>query len=125
MNRLYPTEDDFEAVIRIFRPDEGGRKNPPFNGIRWDLCYAGDTPQEALWAIWPDFTDNQGDSLPTNAALPVDLELSARMTILNNEMRVQVHQQRAMVGVKFFCHEGPKAVAECRKTKITGLFHAR
>jgi hypothetical protein len=125
MNRIYQTEDDFEAVIRILRPEEGGRKSPPFNGIRWDLCYAGDRPQESLWMIWPDFTDGQGNSLPRDHPLPVDVELPARMTILNNEMRLKIHQQRAVVGAQFFCHEGPKVVAEGRITKITGLFHAR
>jgi len=125
MNRLYPTQDDFEATIRIFRTDEGGRKSPPFNGIRWDLCYAGDSPQESLWVIWPDFFDDLGESLPTDRALPVDVELPARMTIMNNELRVQVHQKRVEVGTKFFCQEGPKAVAEGRVTKITGLFNER
>jgi hypothetical protein len=42
-DRLYQ-HDDFEAIIRIFRPDEGGRQTPAFNGIRWDFAYVDDPP---------------------------------------------------------------------------------
>lgn len=125
MHGLYSTPDDFEAKIRIMGHEEGGRLKPPFNGIRWDFCYAEDSPQDALWMIWPDFFDDSGDSLPKNLPLPVGVELSVRMTVLVDNMRAQVHRQRIKVGTQFFCHEGSKRVAEGQVTKITGLFYKR
>ena len=55
MKRLHRIPDDFEAVIRIYTPEEGGRLSPPFNGIRWDFAYADDPPAKDLFMIHPDF----------------------------------------------------------------------
>jgi hypothetical protein len=125
MQRLYKIPDDFEASIRIFSPDEGGRQFGPFNGIRWDFCYEDDSPNEQLWMIWPDFTDELGNSLPADQELPVGVHLTARMTVLDDELRAEVHRKRLAVGSKFYCHEGVKKVAFGQVTKITGLFNER
>ena len=122
MNRLYNAPDDFEALIRILPFEEGGRRSAPFNGIRWDFPYAEDDPKDGLWVIWPDFTDTESNSLPRDRALPIGVEIPARMTILNDELRIKVHQARVKVGTTFFCQEGPKRVAFGTVTKITGLF---
>jgi translation elongation factor EF-Tu-like GTPase len=121
MHRLYSTPDDFEAVIRIFSETVGGRKTPPFNGIRWDFSYASDPPSNQLYMIWPDFFSSSGDSLPTNAQLSIGIELPARMTVVVDEMREQIHRVRIAPGVEFYCHEGSKRVALGRVTRLTGL----
>jgi translation elongation factor EF-Tu-like GTPase len=113
--------DDFEASIRILRFDEGGRKSPPFNGIRWDFNYANEQPSVGLYMIWPDFIDAAGNSVASDSPLPIDTALNARMTVLIDEMRAQVHRSRIAVGTKFYCCEGPKRVAEGHVTRITGL----
>lgn len=125
MHRLYKVPDDFEAIIRIFPEDEGGRKAPPFNGIRWDFSYASDEVSDGLYMIWPDFFSSSGDSLPTDSPLPIGIELSARMTVLIDEMREQVHRARIVTGLEFYCHEGSKRVAFGRVTRITGLHDVR
>jgi len=125
MHRLYSIADDFEAIIRILTEAEGGRKTAPFNGIRWDFSYAADDSSEHLYMIWPDFYGPSGDSLPTDSPLPLGVELSARMTVLVDEMREQTHRDRIRPGVEFYCHEGPKRVAVGRVTRITGLHNAR
>ena len=125
MQRLYPIADDFEATIRILTESEGGRKNPPFNGVRWDFSYAADNSSDQLYMIWPDFYSATGDSLPTDSPLPLSVELSARMTVLVDEMRELTHRSRISPGVEFYCHEGPKRVAVGRVTRITGLHNAR
>jgi translation elongation factor EF-Tu-like GTPase len=125
MYRLYSIADDFEATIRIFTEAEGGRKTPPFNGIRWDFSYAADNSLNQLYMIWPDFCAASGDSLPKDIPLPLAVELSARMFILSDEMRSQVHRARIKPGVEFYCHEGPKRVAVGRVTRITGLHNDR
>jgi hypothetical protein len=125
LQRLYRLPEDFEAMIRIYRTDEGGRKTPPFNGIRWDFAYEGDSISDSLYMIYPDFYDSEGNALPKDQPLPIGIELPARMHILNDEFRVSIHRQRVQVGAKFFCHEGPKAVASGVVIRITNLHNDR
>lgn len=125
MKRLYEVPDDFEAIIRVFSPAEGGRRTPACNGIRWDFAYAVDEAPGELYMIWPDFVDDAGDSLSAETALPTDIELKARMTVLVDDMREKVHRLRVRTGVEFFCHEGGKRVAKGRVTRVTGLFADR
>jgi hypothetical protein len=125
MYRLYAVSDDFEAVIRVFSETEGGRKTPPFNGIRWDFSYVSDEGSNQLYMIWPDFFSSSGDSLPTDSPLPIGIELSARMTVVAEEMREHVHRGRIVPGLEFYCHEGSKRVAIGRVTRITGLHDIR
>lgn len=110
---------DFEATIRILRPDQGGRKSVVFNGIRWDFAYANDEREAfELFMIHPNFLDEVGNSLCSSIPLPVDVELQAGMTILIEEMWSKVHQARIKEGVKFYCCEGSKFVAEGIVTKV-------
>ncbi|MGN6283127.1 hypothetical protein [Frateuria sp.] len=125
MHRLYRILDDFEATIRILTEAEGGRKTSPFNGVRWDFAYAIDNPPNQLYMIWPDFYGPSGDSLPTDEPLLLGVELRARMTVLDDKLREEIHRARIKPGVEFFCHEGSKRVAVGRVTRITGLYAAR
>jgi len=124
VDRIYPT-DDFDAVIRFYSPENGGRETPPFNGTRWDFAYAEDGLSNVLWHIYPDFYLAGGDSLPLEGPLPVGIEISARMTILDDDLCEKVHRLRIKPGVRFYCHEGGKRVAEGEVTRITGLFDPR
>jgi hypothetical protein len=117
-------DDDFEASIRIYS-HEGGRRAPAFNGIRWDFVYADDPPTKTLYMIWPVFFAVEGEALPSDKPLPVGIKLSARMMIVVDEMRDKVHRGRLAPGVRFYCHEGGKRVAEGVVTRITGLFTPR
>ena len=125
MAQQFKGQDDFEATIRIFREEEGGRREPPHNGMRWDLCYAGDDLKESLWMVWPDFLDQSGESRSGEEALPVGVPLPAKMFVARDVMRAEVHRKKAKIGVRFYCHEGPKRVAEGVITKITHLFDER
>lgn len=125
VRRVHSVPDDFEAVIRIFAANEGGRTSSAFNGIRWAFAYAENQPEGELYEIFPDFFDEEGNSLPTDRPLPVGRDLPARMVVLFDEMREKVHRGRIREGVRFLCHEGPKRVAEGRVTRVTGLFKNR
>src|SRR5438105_4250291 len=105
-----PPADDFEAVIRILRSDDGGRASPAFNGIRWDFVYAG-READGPHMIWPDFVDENGASWPADKPLPVDAPLEARMVIAVEEMRDR-HRGNIHVRTRFYCCEGPKRAAE-------------
>lgn len=123
-DRLYPI-DDFEAEIRIYSIAEGGRRLPVFNGIRWDLAYADQRPGDGLYMVWPDFIDVEGKSRSDQVPLAVGETLSARMMMVVDEMRDRVHRGRIAPGVRFYCHEGDRRVAEGVVTHITGLFEPR
>lgn len=123
-DRLHP-HDDFEATVRIYSTAEGGRRTPAFNGIRWDFAYAENHPPDTLYMIWPDFFAANGQNLPSDQPLPVGVELCARMTVVVDEMRAEVHGGRIAPGVRFFCQEGGRRVAEGVVTRITGLFTPR
>lgn len=123
--KLYGSQDDFEAVIRIYTFEEGGRRTAPFNGIRWDFAYASDEPLKELYMIWPDFYDEHGDALPTDSPAPLGIEVPARMIVCVDAMRAKLHRSLIREGVRFYCHEGAKRVAEGRVTRITGLFTER
>jgi len=121
MKRLYEEEPDFDALIRIYSYEEGGRERPPCNGIRWKFAYANDSFGEVLYAIWPDFVDGTGNSLPSDVPLAVGVEIPARMVIAVKGTRAEVHRPRLAEGVRFYCHELGRRVAEGRVTRITGL----
>jgi hypothetical protein len=125
MKRLHNIQDDFEAVIRIYTAAEGGRIAPIYNGIRWDFAYADDPPASQLYMIHPDFYDQQGDSLPIDQPLALSIELPARMVVIVDKMRAELHRSRIAPGIRFYCYEGRKPVAEGRVTRITGLFDQR
>jgi hypothetical protein len=57
--------------------------------------------------------------------LPVGVELSARMYVVADEMRAEMHRGRIAPGVRFYCHEGGRRMAEGVVTRITGLFTPR
>ena len=78
-----------------------------------------------LGLIRPDFLDGSGNSRSKDEPLPVGVELPARMFIVVDEMREQVHRARIAPGVRFFCHEGGKRVAEGVVTRVSGLFEPR
>lgn len=118
-SRLYAQEADFEARIRILTEVEGGRKTPPFNGIRWDFRYADDAPGAEIFMIYPDFFDDEGESLPPDEQ--ISGTRNARMHIVVKEMIPRVHQNRIGVGTKFYCVEGARAVAEGEVTKLVGI----
>lgn len=121
MTRIYEKFDpeDFQAKIRFFPLQEGGRRPYP-NGIRFDFKYADD--ETNLYMIHPDFFDSDGNSLSTEDMLPLDVWLNVRMYIVVAEMREKVHQLKIHEGVKFFCMDGSRRVAEGVVSKIVGLY---
>jgi len=122
MKQLYRTPGDFEAKITILTKKEGGRKTPPFNGIRWDLMYPEDEPEDGVYMIWPEFIDAKGDAISQD--IPLEGTLNARMHILNQDLAEKLHSSRIKIGSTFYCVEGRKKVATGSVTKLTGL-HAR
>jgi len=111
---------DFDVRYRFLRPEEGGRKGPVFQGYRSDFEYA-DRPlatDTAVWMIWPEFEDTDGQVLPEKTVVP--MQGTARMWIVNDAYR-HVHRERLAVGTRGFIVEGARRVAELEVTRIVGL----
>jgi hypothetical protein len=121
MTRIYSKFDpeDFQARIRFFPLEEGGRRPYP-NGIRFDFKYAED--DNNLYMIHPDFFDASGNSFSTADMLPLGVWLAARMYIVVPEMREKVHRLKIKEDLKFFCMDGSRQVAEGVVSKIVGLY---
>ena len=96
---------DFEARVRVLRPDESGRQLPPYNGIRWDLSYAQDKPRRLYMWLYPDFFDPMTGDSWREMPLPVDEWLHARVSVLSEHMRA-FHQARIRAGTSFYYCEG-------------------
>ncbi|RSK44581.1 hypothetical protein [Hymenobacter perfusus] len=124
-DRLYPEFSiNFEACVRLLRPDEDGRQLPPYNGIRWDFSYAQDKPRVSYMWLYPDFFDPiTGDSW-REMPLPVDEWLHVRVAVILDEAR-PLHQSKIRAGTSFYYCEGSHIVAEGTVTRITGLFEPR
>lgn len=119
MNTPPEIRDDFIAEITILTADEGGRKTPPRNGVRWDFLYEGDVVGRDMYMIWPVFQDSSGHAIADD--VPLAGTLRAKMYILNSEGRKKVHRARIRPGVHFFCMEGPNRVARGSVIEVTGL----
>lgn len=114
-------QHDFEVKYRFLTREEGGRKTgPPYQGYRSDFLYDGDDAlKDGIWMIWPEFEDSQREVIldENKQVLP---EGTARMWILNDELRSQ-HRARIKIGSRGYFVEGPQKVAVCEITAIVGL----
>jgi hypothetical protein len=109
---------DFEAEITILTAEQGGRKSPLFNGIRWDFGYAEDPPGSEIYMIHPLFMDDHGDPYPFSQQ--IEGTLKAHMFIVVREM-APYHKARLAVGTEFQCREASKTLANGRVTRLIGL----
>lgn len=119
--RLYSAyADDFEARVRLLRPGECGRQLPPYNGVRWDFCYAQDSPLISYMWLYPDFFDPATGNSLQELPLPVNEWLHARVAILLDAAR-PFHRPKLWPGTSFYYCEGGQIVAEGTVTRLTGL----
>ena len=108
----------FEVSYRFLGEDEGGRKDPPRQHIRWDFLYEGDDPfEDGISMVWPEFLSDDGSVLPEGE---VPVSGRAHMFIVNPE-RVAFHRGRVKEGVCGFLMEGSRRVAQCEVTSVLGL----
>ncbi len=108
----------FEVQYRFLREDEGGRKSPPRQHVRWDFMYEGDDPlKDGISMVWPEFVSEEGSVLPEGE---VPVSGKARMFIVNPD-RSAFHRARVKPGVHGFLMEGSRKVARCEVTAVLGL----
>jgi len=120
--------NDFEVVYRFLTETEGGRRTgTPYQGYRCDWLYEEDNAAPPgklqLWMIWPIFVDEDG--IPLRNGTQVSPEGTARMLIVNDQLRESIHRQRLVAGVKGFFMESSKRVAEATVSKLVALANNR
>jgi hypothetical protein len=109
---------DFEVVYRFYTAEQGGRKSPPHQHVRWDFLYAEDDPlKDGISMIWPEFVSEAGSVLPEGE---VSYEGVARMFIVNPD-RTEFHRARLKIGTRGYFVEGSHRVAECTVRSLLGL----
>ena len=110
---------DFRVKYRIYNSEEGGRKETPFQGIRWDFWYESENhTMKGIFIIWPEFEDENGETL-FEVDKNVPFTGTARMWIIMPQLR-KYHQERIKVGAKGFFFEGNK-IGECEIIEINNL----
>lgn len=112
---------DFLVEYRFFTPEEGGRRNLPYQGYRSDFAIESDFMNNTidLRVIHPEFEDEYGN-LIMDESQQVNLSGTARMWILFPSSRAR-HSKTLEVGMKGYFMEGPKKVAEAEIVQIIGL----
>jgi hypothetical protein len=112
---------DFRIRYRFYYEEEGGSKNPVFQGLRCDFAYDGDNIKETgIFAIHPEFEDDFGN-IVLYKDLPVSKQGTARMWILFPEMRREVHIHRIKIGVIGYFMAGSRKLGEIEVIEILGL----
>jgi len=104
---------DFRVTYRLFTAEEGGRKTPAYQHIRWDFRYE-DT--KASWMIWPEFLDPDGKMVPNGPFSPVG---QADMFIINPES-LESHRPHVRPGQRGYFWEG-RPVGVCEVVEMLGL----
>jgi len=113
---------DFRVKYRLYSEEEGGRKNPTFQGLRCDFSYDGDDIQKTgIFAIHPEFEDEFGNII-LDKSLPVSNQGTACMWILFPEMRREVHVHRIVIGVIGYFMAGSRKMGQVEVIEILGLY---
>ncbi|MFC6224476.1 hypothetical protein ACFP2F_14590 [Hymenobacter artigasi] len=111
---------DFRINYMLFSPEEGGRKTPHYQGIRWDFSYENETigKPNQVFLIWPEFISDSSEILPENEAMPK--HGLADMFIVNPAFRA-FHAQHIKVGMRGYFREGSSKIALCEVVEIFAL----
>lgn len=110
---------DFRVKYKFRSPEEGGRKTgEPHQGIRSDFSIIGEE-ENKMYMIWPEFEDTEGNLIFYNDR-PVPNSGTARMWIINNEMR-PFHYDKIKIGMKGNFREGATFSADCEVIELLDL----
>ncbi|RYD68284.1 MAG: DUF5077 domain-containing protein [Verrucomicrobiaceae bacterium] len=113
---LFGREADFRVTYRLFTAEEGGRKTPAYQGIRWDICYAEDTSAKTRM-VYPEFIDPDGFPVPNGPFAPIG---RADMFVLSPDM-LSFHRQLIHSGTRGYFMEGSTRVGVWEVAQVLGL----
>ena len=108
-------EPSFVAKIRFLSPEDGGRKDPVFQGYKPDLIYERSDEDETSM-IWPLYVDLEGKRYPDG--YPIPQVCCAEMYMINKALK---GRSRIQEGLEFtLVEEGAHAVGYGVVTKVNG-----
>ncbi|WP_460616374.1 hypothetical protein [Hymenobacter ruber] len=110
---------DFRVSYSLFSVEEGGRKTPHFQHIRWDFSYEDESiaKRNQLFMIWPEFITASGQMLPEGEPMPQ--HGLADMFIINPAYRA-FHCLHIKRGVRGYLHEG-RRIGVCEVVEVLAL----
>lgn len=115
------TEDgllpDFRVSYTLYSSEEGGRKTPANQHIRWDFMYDDNAISTHTFMIWPEILRPNGELL-TDGYVP--MHGLADMFIVFPTSRA-FHQQHVKPGLRGYFVEGSRRVAVCEVVAILNL----
>jgi hypothetical protein len=111
---------DFRVSYCLLSAEEGGRKSPHFQHIRWDFSYEVQSIAQPnqVFMIWPEFISVPGEMLPEGVPMPK--QGLADMFIVNPAFR-EFHSQLIKPGVRGHFREGRRIVALCQVVEVLAL----
>jgi hypothetical protein len=109
---------DFRVTYSIYSAEEGGRKTPALQHIRWDFRYDEKAIATGTFMIWPEVLLLSEEMLPDGFIPPHGL---ADMFILFPARRA-FHQQHIKLGTRGYFMEGGWRVAVCEVVELLGLY---
>ncbi|UOQ65189.1 hypothetical protein [Hymenobacter volaticus] len=115
------TEDgllpNFRVSYTLYSIEEGGRKTPANQHIRWDFMYDDSAIATHTFMIWPEILHPDGELL-TDGYVP--MHGLADMFIVFSRSRA-FHQQHVKPGLRGYFVEGSRRVAVCEVVAILNL----
>lgn len=113
MFRIYDRPAEFSASLTLLPAEEGGRKPPPYNGIRWNFCLVEDYqtigPEKmVVGSAYPEFLEEDGTVTPRD--VPISGTCQAYMHLPFSPYREET-LLRLKIGTQFFSTEGSHIVA--------------
>ncbi|MBO0358816.1 hypothetical protein J0X19_12740 [Hymenobacter sp. BT186] len=108
---------DFRVSYTLYSAEEGGRKTPARQHIRWDFRYDEPAISTSTFMVWPEIL------LPSGALLidgVVPTHGLADMFIIFPTSRA-FHQQHIKPGLRGYFVEGARRVAVCEVIAILNL----
>jgi hypothetical protein len=113
---------DFEASIRFLTTDEGGRQSKYVAQQLYRSDFRYKDFSDDLFMIWPTFLSSDGIPIERGEWVDTSKTLNAFMTIIDDKLRVSLHQKRLAQGIDFYLCEGGRVVAEGKVLRILDLF---
>ena len=109
---------DFRVSYTLYSAEEGGRKTPARQHIRWDFRYDDKAISTSTFMIWPEILQPNGELLPSGYIPTHGL---ADMFIVFPTSRA-FHQQHIKPGLRGYFVEGSLRVAVCEVIAIIYLY---
>jgi hypothetical protein len=117
--RLFTRAADFRVRYRFRTAAEGGRGDPPRQGMRCDFLYAQEDPRrDPVHYIWPEFEDAAGLPLPQSELVPISG--SALMYVIDDSER-SLHASKIRRGIRGRFVEGDRVVADLEVVDVLSL----